>query len=205
MPFEVIHFDEQFVVINKPHGLLSVPGKNLNLPNAYQHLNELLGQTVHVVHRLDMSTSGLLMFALNKSALVQLQRQFSQREVHKVYECLVTNNIKGQQGTINAPLLVDWPNRPKQKVDYIQGKSALTRWRKLSGNQEFSRLELYPHTGRSHQLRVHLMHIGHSIIGDELYAQEKHRRGRLMLHAKELYFKHPKNHKPICLTSPTAF
>lgn len=205
MSLKLRYWDKHLVVIDKPHELLSVPAKNITLPNAYQQLTQLFNQSVHVVHRLDMSTSGLMVFAFDKATLVALQKQFRLRTVDKVYECLVINTPKGSSGVINAPLLVDWPNRPKQKVDYIDGKKALTRWKKLSQTHNFSRLELYPHTGRSHQLRVHMMHMGHAIIGDELYAPKTHQKGRLMLHAKTLSFIHPDTQTSVCFQSPAPF
>lgn len=205
MTLPIVYQDSHLVVINKPHDLLSVPAKDTSLPNAHCLISELLNQHTFVVHRLDMSTSGLLIFALTKPALLELQRQFREREVQKTYECLVIGNPKAQQGAINAPMKVDWPNRPKQAVNYLQGKTALTRWKKLSSNSSFSRLELYPHTGRSHQLRVHLMHIKHAIIGDELYADAAASRGRLMLHAKKLAFRHPDSKTDININIDAPF
>ncbi len=202
---KVLYCDEHLVVINKAHDLLSVPAKNTALSNAATQLQHLFARPVHVVHRLDMSTSGLMVFAFNKPTLVALQQQFSQRLVHKVYESLVFANPSGKSGVINAPLCVDWANRPKQKVDYIQGKPALTRWQKLSSSGNFSRLELHPYTGRSHQLRVHLMHIGHAILGDELYAKSAQQQGRLMLHAKALGFIHPKSQSTLLFSCAAPF
>lgn len=205
MSLKLRYWDKHLVVIDKPHELLSVPAKDVTLPNAYQQLAQLFNQTIHVVHRLDMSTSGLMVFAFDKTTLVALQKQFRLRTVDKVYECLVINTPKGSSGVINAPLLVDWPNRPKQKVNYLDGKKALTRWRKLSESNDFSRLELHPHTGRSHQLRVHMMHTGHAIIGDELYTPKNHQKGRLMLHAKTLSFIHPYRRTGVSFQSPAPF
>lgn len=202
---EVLYCDADLLVINKPSGLLSVPAKDISLSNAQNLLAHSFALPVHVVHRLDMSTSGLMVFAFNKPTLVSLQQQFSQRLVHKVYEGLVFANPRGKSGVINAPLCVDWANRPKQKVDYIQGKPALTRWQKLSSSGSFSRLELHPYTGRSHQLRVHLMHIGHAILGDELYAKSAQQEGRLMLHAKALGFIHPKSQSTLLFSCAAPF
>jgi len=206
-PLEILYIDEDVLVVNKPSGLLSVPGKelkhwdSLELRVKAQYANSLL------VHRLDMDTSGVIIFALNKSSQRSLNLQFEQRVVKKIYEARVFGNINKNNGSIDLPLIVDWPNRPLQKVDIKEGKDALTHWHVLKRERNATRVRLMPETGRTHQLRVHMMSIGHAILGDRFYgnAIEINLAKDLQLHAKKLMVNHPKSGKSLELISKVPF
>jgi tRNA pseudouridine32 synthase/23S rRNA pseudouridine746 synthase len=191
----VVFSDSDLIVVNKPAGLPSVPGRPPELKESAISRLQALYSDALVVHRLDMATSGLLLFARGATMQRTLSQLFERRLVHKRYEAVVHGHLTAPTGTIELPLIADWPNRPRQKVDWVQGKSATTHWR-LMPNQHselFSRLELLPITGRSHQLRLHLSAIGHPIVGDRLYGSEDPSgvRSRLLLHASDLEFIHP--------------
>ena len=187
---EILHLDNDIIVINKPPGLLSVPGRYLK-DSAVSRLQERYGEIL-VIHRLDQDTSGILVFARDKAALNGVQRQFEAQTTRKVYEALVLGEIPENQGCINLPIIVDWPNRPLQKISHTEGRYALTRWQKIAIEDGNTRIALYPKTGRSHQLRLHTQQIGHPIKGDTLYAGESAKaEPRLCLHARELDFDHP--------------
>lgn len=206
-PLDILYIDEDVLVVNKPSGLLSVPGKelkhwdSLELRVKAQYANSLL------VHRLDMDTSGVIIFALNKSSQRSLNLQFEQRAVKKIYEARVFGNINKNNGSIDLPLIVDWPNRPLQKVDIKEGKDALTHWHVLKRERNATRVRLMPETGRTHQLRVHMMSIGHAILGDRFYgnAIEINLAKDLQLHAKKLVVNHPKSGKSLALISKVPF
>ena len=207
IPLDILYIDEDVLVVNKPSGLLSVPGKelkhwdSLELRVKAQYANSLL------VHRLDMDTSGVIIFALNKSSQRSLNLQFEQRAVKKIYEARVFGNINKNNGSIDLPLIVDWPNRPLQKVDIKEGKDALTHWHVLKRERNATRVRLMPETGRTHQLRVHMMSIGHAILGDRFYgnAIEINLAKELQLHAKQLVINHPKSGKSLALISKVPF
>ncbi len=187
---EILHLDNDIIVINKPPGLLSVPGRYLK-DSAVSRLQERYGETL-VIHRLDQDTSGILVFARDKAALNGVQRQFEAQSTRKVYEALVLGEIPANLGCINLPIIVDWPNRPLQKISHTEGRYALTRWQKIGIEDGNTRVALYPKTGRSHQLRLHMQQIGHPIKGDTLYAGDgADQEPRLCLHARELDFDHP--------------
>jgi tRNA pseudouridine32 synthase / 23S rRNA pseudouridine746 synthase len=162
-----------------------------------------------VVHRLDMATSGLMLLARGPDAQRRLSQAFARREVHKRYVAVVHGHVAPAQGQIDLPLIADWPNRPRQKVDLAQGKPSLTRYRTLAVDAERNRtrLELEPVTGRGHQLRVHLLAIGHPILGDALYAPRDvvAFANRLLLHATALQFAHPATGETLCLESSVPF
>ena len=206
-PLDILYIDEDVLVVNKPSGLLSVPGKelkhwdSLELRVKAQYANSLL------VHRLDMDTSGVIIFALNKSSQRSLNLQFEQRVVKKIYEARVFGYINKNNGSIDLPLKVDWPNRPLQKVDIKEGKDALTHWHVLKRERNATRVRLMPETGRTHQLRVHMMSIGHAILGDRFYgnAIEINLAKDLQLHAKKLVVNHPKSGKSLTLISKVPF
>ena len=193
-PLEMIYEDEDLVVINKPAGLLSVMGR---LPehqdSAYLRV---LAQypSAKVTHRLDMATSGLLMFAKHRDAEVAISKMFQARTVKKYYVALVQGQIQ-QDGSVEVPLITDWENRPRQMVHFELGKPAKTLFQSIEYDvtTDQSRVRLEPVTGRSHQLRVHMMHIGHPIMGDKLYHPEpaKFHLKRMALHAAFLSFQHP--------------
>ena len=201
---EVLFCDEHLVVINKPSGLLSVPGRYEN-DSAVSRLEAEYG-TILVIHRLDMDTSGILVFARHKTAQANLQRQFEKQTTRKVYEALVEGAIKGNWGCINLPIIVDWPNRPLQMISHCDGRYALTRWQKKNSEQGNTRVELFPKTGRSHQLRIHMQQIGHPILGDNLYGGSAEKLAeRLCLHARELDFIHPDSGEPMRFVCPPPF
>lgn len=187
---DILYIDEEIIVINKPAGLLSVPGL-YNKDCAVSRLEEVYGELL-IIHRLDQDTSGILVYARNKKSLTHIQQQFEKQKTRKVYECLVIGQLRGTQGCVNLPICVDWPNRPLQKISHTDGRYALTRWKRLEQTADSTRVELYPQTGRSHQLRIHMLNLGHAIVGDPFYAPESAKENeRLMLHARELDFTHP--------------
>lgn len=204
---DIVYRDESILVFNKPSGLLSVRGKAKEHQDSLQARVESVWPDVGIAHRLDMSTSGLMVMALTKSALKELNRQFQQRETEKRYEALAWGSVSKEEGIINEPLIVDWPNKPKQKVCYEWGKPSETLWRVMERENKFTRVELTPITGRSHQLRVHLASIGHPILGDKFYAHEDafNLRSRLCLHAKKLGFKHPITKEKVTFYSEVPF
>lgn len=191
-PPEVIHADHEILVVAKPSGLLSVPGRG---PDKADCLIERLRgafPTVLLVHRLDLDTSGVMIFGLTPHAQRFLSKQFEERQVKKTYVARVQGRLEPKTGRVDLPLIVDWPNRPLQKVDHAEGRPAQTDWRVIRASDDESRVRLYPLTGRSHQLRVHMAETGHVILGDPLYATgEAADFPRLMLHAEGLRIRHP--------------
>lgn len=202
----VIYIDDHMLVAEKPAGLLSVPGR---LPENKDCLITRLQAdypNALTVHRLDMATSGLMVFARGPEAHRALSRAFADRRVGKRYVAVVAGVLAGG-GEVDLPLITDWPNRPRQMVDHQAGKPSLTRWRALESGEETTRVELEPVTGRSHQLRVHMMAIGHPILGDVFYAPPEIRASspRLMLHAERLSLPHPVRGDALNFHSPTPF
>ena len=203
--FQLLHADEALIVVDKPAGLLAVPGRGdagrdcLSARVQQTHANAL------IVHRLDQATSGLMLFALGADMQRALSMAFESRNVHKRYVAIVAGCISGDAGEINAPLSADWPNRPRQQVDAERGKPSLTRWRVLERGESWTRLDLEPVTGRTHQLRVHLMSIGHPIIGDRLYGAAMNDTQRLMLHASRLELLHPLRQRACLFESAAPF
>ena len=191
-PLDILHEDAQLVVVNKPAGLLSVPGRGAHLADCLIARVSAVFPEVLLVHRLDRDTSGVMVFALTPHAQRHLGRQFEQRQARKTYVALVQGRLEPKTGTVNLPLIVDWENRPRQKVCHETGKPAVTDWRVQRHEGGATRVRLMPKTGRSHQLRVHMLALGHPILGDALYAAgaaAKH--PRMMLHSLELRIKHP--------------
>ncbi|MEW6704042.1 MAG: RluA family pseudouridine synthase [Pseudomonadota bacterium] len=188
----VHHVDEHLLVCEKPAGLLAVPGKGEAGRDCLFARLQAHWPDLEVVHRLDMATSGLMVFARGKAAQKALSCAFAERRVHKRYVAVVQGCVRdaGQWQTIELPLAADWPRRPRQKIDPLHGKPSLTRYRVLAASAAASQVELEPVTGRSHQLRVHLLAVGHPILGDTLYAPEACA-PRLMLHATRLGLPHP--------------
>ncbi|MDC0608084.1 pseudouridine synthase, partial [Amylibacter sp.] len=187
-PLDILYIDEDVLVVNKPSGLLTVPGKELKHHDSLELRVKIEYPNSFLVHRLDMDTSGVIIFALSKSTQRSLNLQFEKRIVKKLYEARVFGNIKEDNGFIDLPLIVDWPNRPLQKIDAKEGKSALTHWQVLDREGDVTRVALMPETGRTHQLRVHMMSIGHTILGDRFYGNvaEINLANELQLHAKDL-------------------
>ncbi|MGS2723143.1 RluA family pseudouridine synthase [Porticoccus sp. GXU_MW_L64] len=192
-PLAIIHVDDHLIVLNKPSGLLTVPGR---LPEHRDSLALRVQQYYPgalIVHRLDMDTSGVVVMALGQQSQRQLSRQFQERSTKKIYYARVWGGLAEPQGSVDLPLICDWPNRPLQKVDREQGKPSLTHWRRLSCQSGCTLVELQPHTGRSHQLRVHMQALGHPILGDRFYAHKQalDAADQLQLHAARLELHHP--------------
>ncbi len=205
----ILHCDEQFVVADKPAGLPAVPGRPAELHDClWQRVRDLVPDAL-VVHRLDMATSGLMVFARGLAVQRLLSGAFAERRVDKQYVAVVAGRVAAEQGEIDWPLAADWPNRPRQRVDAERGKASLTRYRVLQRSPDgtHTRLELTPLTGRSHQLRVHLCALGHPILGDTLYAspEVQARAPRLLLHASGLRFANPANGTPMQFESSIPF
>jgi tRNA pseudouridine32 synthase/23S rRNA pseudouridine746 synthase len=200
--------DEWLLVLDKPAGLLSVPGRGADKQDCLSARAQRAFPDALVVHRLDMATSGL--FLMGRGAAMQraLGIAFAGREVRKLYVALGAGRMQGE-GEIALPLIADWPNRPRQMVDAVNGKPSSTRWRAVGydPHADATRVELEPVTGRSHQLRVHLQAIGHPILGDALYAPPavQERAPRLMLHATRLELAHPATGEALRFDSPPPF
>lgn len=192
---EVIFADDAMIVVNKPAGLLSVPGRGADKADCMAARIQAEFADALIVHRLDMSTSGLLLLARGATMHRLLSMAFQDRDVSKRYLALVAGRLADTAGEVSLPLICDWPNRPRQKVDFDVGKPSLTRYLFLDYDValEASRVALEPITGRSHQLRVHMQQLGHPILGDDLYAPPAIRDcvSRLMLHAEALQIRHP--------------
>lgn len=194
----VVYEDARLVVVEKPEGLLSVRGTDPTGPTVHSLISARYPQATGplIVHRLDLDTSGLMVLALDAEANRLLQAQFIQRSVEKRYVALVEGLVAGEEGEVSLPLRVDLEQRPRQLVDHVHGRPALTRWRRLGFEEGRTRLELIPHTGRTHQLRVHCAHedgLGHAMVGDRLYGAPA--TTRLHLHAATLAFDHPSGHR----------
>ena len=204
---EILHADHQILVVEKPAGLLSVPGKGPELRDCLIARLRSAFPEVLLVHRLDRDTSGVMVFALTPHAQRHLGLQFEHRQVHKDYMALVAGQPAAASGRISLPIAVDWPNRPRQKVCPETGRTAVTDWRLVGpAGRDASRIALAPQTGRSHQLRVHMLALGHPILGDSLYAEGAARsHPRLMLHAEGLALRHPDGGRPVRFRSPTPF
>lgn len=206
---DLIHADEYLLVVNKAAGLLSVPGRGPEKQDCLISRVQREYPEALTVHRLDMSTSGLMVLALGKSMERALSILFQQRQVHKRYIAVVAGKPEQESGEIDLPLITDWPNRPRQMVSYEHGKASQTRYQVLSYDAEHntSRIELEPLTGRTHQLRVHMMSLGHAILGDEFYASEEvfAQAERLLLHAAVLRFAHPVTGETLRFTSSPDF
>lgn len=195
----ILYQDEHIIAVNKPSGLLSVPGK------APEHNDSIMSRikadfpNAECVHRLDMATSGVIVVALNKEAERELKRQFREREPKKTYIARVWGHVEKEEGLVDLPLICDWPNRPKQKACHETGKAAQTFYEVLEYEENATRVKLSPITGRSHQLRVHMLALGHPILGDRFYAHPQARAmaPRLQLHAQELFITHPAFRSPI--------
>jgi len=204
-PLKIIHADDDLLVVDKPSGLLSVPGRDL--PDSLQsRLNALYPESL-LVHRLDMATSGLMVFARNKAAQRHLGLQFERRHTTKTYVARVAGTVDGESGRINLPLVADWPNRPRQMVSWEHGKPSITDWEVLERTADTTRLALHPITGRSHQLRVHCWAMGYPILGDRIYAMDDvfEAAPRLQLHAWKLGLRHPTGGEPIEFESHCPF
>jgi len=206
---DVLHADAHCIVVCKPSGLLAVPGRGEAGRDCLSERVRAEYADALIVHRLDMATSGLMLLARGADAQRTLSIAFAQREVHKRYVAVASGQMNPRQGEIDLPLAADWPNRPRQQVDTLRGRPSLTRYRVLEIDtaRNSTRLELEPVTGRAHQLRVHLLAIGHPILGDALYgsADVQAAAPRLLLHASLLAFAHPASGEPMSFDSPPPF
>ncbi len=208
-----VHVGDALLAIDKPSGLLAVPGRGAHLQDCVATRAQALFADARVVHRLDMATSGLMLMARGAAAQRALGNTFARREIDKHYIAVVAGLVAAPAGDgwgeIELPLAADWPRRPRQKVDPCRGKPSLTRYRVLSHDPKMhsTRVELRPLTGRSHQLRVHLLAIGHPILGDALYAppEVQAQGARMLLHASALALPHPLNGERLAFTSPPPF
>ena len=205
---DLVYRDDYIAVVNKPSGLLSVPG---NQPQYYDSAMSRVKEKYgfcEPAHRLDMATSGILLFALSKAADRELKRQFREREPKKYYQALVWGHVEQDHGVVELPLICDWENRPRQKICFERGKRAVTFYDVLQRYpNNTTRVKLTPITGRSHQLRLHMLALGHPILGDKFYAhpQAKELSPRLCLHAESLQIQHPITGETMEFTAPVGF
>lgn len=205
---DLVYRDDYIAVVNKPSGLLSVPG---NQPQYYDSAMSRVKEKYgfcEPAHRLDMATSGILLFALSKAADRELKRQFREREPKKYYQALVWGHLEHDHGVVELPLICDWENRPRQKICFERGKRAVTFYDVLQRYpNNTTRVKLTPITGRSHQLRLHMLALGHPILGDKFYAhpQAKALSLRLCLHAESLQIQHPITGETMEFTAPVGF
>jgi len=214
----VVYADDTLLVVDKPSGLLAVPGRGADKQDCLAARVQARYPDALIVHRLDMATSGLMVMARGPAAQRALSKAFAAREVNKRYIALVAGRLEAPAdgwgvpedwGTIDLPIIVDWPNRPLRIVDHQSGKPSLTRWRVLGHDETGlnTRVELEPVTGRSHQLRLHLRELGHPILGDAFYAPPEVQvlSGRLLLHACSLRFAHPLTGEALAFESAAPF
>lgn len=204
---DILYQDEDILVVNKPSGLLSVPGKAPDMKDCLESRAQAAVIGARIVHRLDMETSGVMIMARHMDALRHLGRQFEARQTEKTYVARVDGLLEKDEGEVDLPLICDWPNRPKQMVCHERGKHALTRYRVLEREDRATRVALYPVTGRSHQLRVHMLSLGHPILGDNLYASggALTAAARLQLHARTLTLTHPESMEKLTFEAPVPF
>ena len=213
---DVVFVDDHLAILNKPSGLLSVPGRGEDKQDCLIARAQTLWPEALTVHRLDMATSGLMVIARGPDMQRNLSHAFAKRDVHKIYEAIVSGELHSPKTDdedawhdIEMPLLIDWPNRPKSKIDWEHGKPSHTQWRIQQGAclQKTTRVEMKPITGRTHQLRLHMMAIGHAILGDSLYATPEilAKSPRLLLHARELQFRHPMKAEWMAFESKVPF
>ena len=206
VPLDILHHDSALLIVNKPAGLLSVPGKDPGKEDCLIDRLRRVFPEVLLVHRLDCDTSGVMVFALNKAAQGNLGQQFEKRQTKKVYLARLWGLLEPKEGTVDLPLCVDWPNRPRQQGTPEQGKPAVTDWRVQRHDGKTTRVRLMPLTGRSHQLRVHMLSLGHPILGDPIYATgEALEYPRMMLHAESLRLRHPETGKSLTYSAPAPF
>ena len=207
--FTLIHADSALLVVTKPSGLLSVPGRGADKQDCLISRVQIDYPDALIVHRLDFDTSGLLVLARGKRIHRALSIQFQERQVDKRYVAVIAGKLDAECGEVCLPLVVDWPNRPRHIVDFENGKPSLTRYRVLGhdADRRCTRVELTPETGRTHQLRVHMQALGHPILGDSLYADavSLSQADRLLLHAEFLSFTHPESGERLSFDCPAPF
>ena len=205
-PPVILHADHELLVVDKPAGLLSVPGKGPELADCLLTRVQAAFPQALLVHRLDRDTSGVMVFALTPHAQRHLSMQFEKRQTRKTYIARVLGRLAPASGTVDLPIGVDWPNRPRQMIDPENGRAAQTGYKVLRAGDSESRVRLSPRTGRSHQLRVHMLALGHPILGDPLYATGPARdHPRLMLHSQELRLRHPDGGRGMAFRAKAPF
>ncbi len=203
---EILYRDEYLLAVNKPEALLSVPGIGPDKQDCV--ISRILTEypEAKIVHRLDCYTSGIMLLALGIEVQRELSRQFHDREIDKSYEAVVHGKQEQQEGMIDLPMRCDIDDRPRQIIDFENGKSAVTHWKVLGYENDCTRLQLMPVTGRTHQLRLHCKAMGYPIVGDRLYGDEGEQvEGRMQLHAKVIEFTHPQSRQRIRLQSECDF
>lgn len=204
---EVIYEDEHILIVNKPANLLSVPGRGEDMADCLEsRVRESFPEAL-IVHRLDMMTSGVMVMARSKDVLRNIGLQFEKRKVSKTYIARLWGLLPESAGEISKPVRCDWPNRPRQMIDFEQGKDAITTWELIAHEGEYSRVKLYPKTGRTHQLRVHMQDLGYPILGDDFYGHEESFKAseRLNLHAQEISFHHPEDGRLVTFSVKCPF
>lgn len=205
-PIRILHDDAHLLAGVKPAGLLSVPGRGDHLADCLITRLAPAFPGILLVHRLDRDTSGVMVFALTPHAQRALSMEFETRRAKKTYLARVAGILEPRSGTVNLPLTVDWPNRPRQMVCHDTGRPAQTDWKVISHGADETRVRLTPQTGRTHQLRVHMLALGHVILGDTIYATGAARdHPRLMLHAEDLRINHPESGHGLRLHDPAPF
>lgn len=217
VPLPILHLDARILVLEKPSGLLSVPGLGPANADCLAARVQAVHPSARIVHRLDQATSGIIVMALDAEAHRDLSMQFERRVVGKAYVAVVAGTVLDDEGAIDLPMRKDMERKTRHLIDHVQGKPALTRWRALERGviedarrgapMATTRLELRPETGRSHQLRLHLASIGHPIVGDDFYAPPEIAAAspRLMLHATFLSFEHPQDRRRVEFRSTPGF
>ena len=205
-PLVILHDDADVIAVDKPAGLLSVPGRGEHLADCLITRVQKVFPHALLVHRLDRDTSGVMIFGLSPHAQRTLSTQFQERQTKKMYVARVWGVPEEKMGTVDLPLIVDWPNRPLQMVCHETGKPSVTDWRLLKDQGETARIRLIPKTGRTHQLRLHMMAIGYPILGDPFYGHaESQAYPRMMLHSEELRVKHPENGQSLRVRAKPPF
>lgn len=205
---DIIYQDEDLIILNKPAGLLSVPGREHKHKDSIAFRIMRVWPSACVVHRLDLATSGLIILAMKKSAQSHISRQFQQKNIHKTYFARVEGIINKTSGLIDLPIRCDWERRPRQIVDFELGKNSQTQWEVVKREQQTTLVRLTPLTGRTHQLRVHMQQIGHAILGDNFYASafgKKLSPNRLALHAASITLTHPTTNERITFNCVAPF
>ena len=206
MSLEIIYQDDYLIAVNKPSGLLSVPGLGAENQDSVATRMQVLNPEVRIVHRLDCLTSGVMLLALGVKMQRELSRQFHDRKTGKQYVAVVRGTFDEQSGVVDVPMRGDPDDRPRQLVDHNHGKPSSTQWSVVSRDKDQTRLLLKPITGRTHQLRIHCIELGHIIVGDTLYGDEREQQeARMLLHAETISFFHPATGEAMTLTAACDF